>query len=93
MKHAYLTFDDGPYPSTASVLDVLRALQVKATFFLNGKHMELRPAEQAALAHDNHWPLSRSRLLTAVMSKLNSELHLETLARLPKGHPSIEHAP
>jgi peptidoglycan/xylan/chitin deacetylase (PgdA/CDA1 family) len=36
----YLTFDDGPYPATAEVLDALRAGGVKATFFLCAKNLE-----------------------------------------------------
>ncbi len=35
-KIAYITFDDGPYYLTHSVLDVLRQKQVKATFFTIG---------------------------------------------------------
>jgi peptidoglycan/xylan/chitin deacetylase (PgdA/CDA1 family) len=35
----YLTFDDGPYPATAEVLDVLRDKKVKATFFLCAKNL------------------------------------------------------
>jgi peptidoglycan/xylan/chitin deacetylase (PgdA/CDA1 family) len=36
----YLTFDDGPYPATAEVLNALRTAQVKATFFLCAKNLE-----------------------------------------------------
>ena len=35
-----LTFDDGPGPSTAEVLDILRDLGVRATFFVLGKSVE-----------------------------------------------------
>ena len=37
-KVVYLTFDDGPQPGTAEVLDVLRAEKVPATFFLTGSN-------------------------------------------------------
>lgn len=38
-----LTFDDGPGPSTAALLDVLRAAKVRATFFLLGRNVEEAP--------------------------------------------------
>ena len=39
-----LTYDDGPDPEhTAAVLDVLKAHQVKATFFLIGEKAEAHP--------------------------------------------------
>jgi chitin deacetylase len=38
-----LTFDDGPGPSTAALLDVLRAEGVRATFFLLGRNVEEAP--------------------------------------------------
>ena len=34
----YLTFDDGPIDATFGVLDVLKEMDIKATFFLNGFH-------------------------------------------------------
>jgi peptidoglycan/xylan/chitin deacetylase (PgdA/CDA1 family) len=37
VKIAYLTFDDGPYELTYSVLDLLKANNVRATFFVLGK--------------------------------------------------------
>jgi peptidoglycan/xylan/chitin deacetylase (PgdA/CDA1 family) len=38
-----LTFDDGPGPSTAALLDVLAQFQVRATFFLIGRNLEEAP--------------------------------------------------
>ena len=38
-----LTFDDGPGPSTAAVLDVLQQAQVPATFFVVGKEVAADP--------------------------------------------------
>lgn len=35
----YLTFDDGPIDATAGVLEVLKEMDTKATFFLNGFHL------------------------------------------------------
>lgn len=37
VKIAYLTFDDGPYDLTYSVLDLLKANDIRATFFVLGK--------------------------------------------------------
>ena len=36
-KIAYLTFDDGPYKLTNTVLDILKEKNAKATFFVLGK--------------------------------------------------------
>lgn len=36
-KKVYLTFDDGPSSSTNEILDILKAYDVKATFFVLGK--------------------------------------------------------
>lgn len=38
-KPVALTFDDGPHELSAAVLDILKAEQVPATFFLIGKHI------------------------------------------------------
>jgi peptidoglycan/xylan/chitin deacetylase (PgdA/CDA1 family) len=38
-----ITFDDGPSRSTARVLDVLAAQDVKATFFVLGEHVDRHP--------------------------------------------------
>ena len=37
VKIAYLTFDDGPYDLTYQVLDLLKANNIRATFFVIGK--------------------------------------------------------
>lgn len=43
-KIAYLTFDDGPtVKATSKVLDILREEDVKATFFVVGKHVKEHP--------------------------------------------------
>lgn len=50
-----LTFDDGPDPThTAAVLDRLRALGVRATFFVVGRKVEACPALVARIARDGH---------------------------------------
>ncbi|WP_352420467.1 polysaccharide deacetylase family protein [Proteiniborus sp.] len=43
-KALALTFDDGPHPIyTKKILDILKEYDVKATFFILGKHGELYP--------------------------------------------------
>ena len=43
-KIAYLTFDDGPNPSvTPKILDILKKENIKATFFVIGKHVDEYP--------------------------------------------------
>ena len=43
-KTLVLTFDDGPHPESAeTLLDTLRALDVKATFFVVGERVKARP--------------------------------------------------
>lgn len=37
-KRVYLTFDDGPSPVTADLLDLLKEKGILATFFVNGAH-------------------------------------------------------
>ncbi len=58
-----LTFDDGPHPeATPAVLEILRAHDVKATFFLVGEqiratgslHEEIRAAGHAIAVHADH---------------------------------------
>ena len=43
-KIAYLTFDDGPtLKATGKILDILKSEDVKATFFVIGKHVKENP--------------------------------------------------
>lgn len=43
-KKAYLTFDDGPTTkATSKILDILKSENVKATFFVVGKHVKEYP--------------------------------------------------
>lgn len=46
----FLTFDDGPINITLDVLDVLKAHEIKATFFVNAIHLEGRGGENEDLA-------------------------------------------
>ncbi len=50
-----LTFDDGPSdPSTLRLLEVLERHQVRASFFMIGRHVARLPAVARAVAHAGH---------------------------------------
>ncbi len=50
-----ITFDDGPDPvHTPAVLDRLRQLDVRATFFLVGRNVEAHPGLAARIADEGH---------------------------------------
>lgn len=49
-----LTFDDGPSPYTAQVLDILRRERVKATFFLCGANAERYPELVRRIRDEGH---------------------------------------
>lgn len=49
-----LTFDDSPTEGTAAVLDILRAHQVKATFFIVGRHALQRPELLQRIVAEGH---------------------------------------
>lgn len=53
----YLTFDDGPLPGTATILDVLEAQGVPAAMFMVGLHAERSPADRALVARAKASPL------------------------------------
>src|SRR3954468_3370845 len=54
-KQLALTFDDGPNdPHTLNLLDVLAKHDVKATFFLIGKHVAARPEVARRIAAAGH---------------------------------------
>ena len=49
-----LTFDDGPNAHTAEVLDALKEMHIKATFFIVGKQAHLHPDILARIAREGH---------------------------------------
>src|ERR1700712_2415287 len=49
-----LTFDDGPNANTPAVLDALKALNVKATFFIVGDNARRYPDVLARIAAEGH---------------------------------------
>jgi peptidoglycan/xylan/chitin deacetylase (PgdA/CDA1 family) len=55
LKEIALTFDDGPHPPfTARLLDLLRQLNVRATFFLVGKKVVKDPDDVARMVREGH---------------------------------------
>jgi peptidoglycan/xylan/chitin deacetylase (PgdA/CDA1 family) len=74
-----LTYDDGPNdPHTQNLLDVLDKHRVKATFFLIGRYVEMRPEIARAVAERGHivgnHTFSHPNLVFASQVALRSEL-------------------
>jgi len=54
-KRAVLTFDDGPSPIwTPKILDELKSVNVKATFFMIGHHVQKYPEIARRVAEEGH---------------------------------------
>ncbi len=53
-KKIYLTFDDGPSSNTDEILDILRAYDVKATFFVVGKTDETSRKAYRRIVEEGH---------------------------------------
>ena len=49
-----LTFDDGPFDHTGALLDILKELDVLATFFVMGKNMASYPAQARQIHEAGH---------------------------------------
>jgi peptidoglycan/xylan/chitin deacetylase (PgdA/CDA1 family) len=72
-----LTFDDGPNAHTEEVLDALKKLHIKATFFIVGKMAHRHPATLARIATEGHLLANHSadhELLTDAYDKNPSQL-------------------
>ena len=55
-KIAYLTFDDGPtLKSTSKILDILNEENVKASFFVIGKHVKEHPELVKRAYEEGHY--------------------------------------
>ncbi len=79
-KIVALTFDDGPWNSkhTNEVISILKGLNVKATFFLNGRGIEALPGDTRKLvlaghALGNH-AYSHDRLIFKTYSEIKREV-------------------
>ena len=53
-KKIYLTFDDGPSSNTDEILDILKAYDVKATFFVVGKTDEASKKAYRRIVEEGH---------------------------------------
>lgn len=51
---AYLTFDDGPSQNAMTVMDILDAYGIKATFFMNGEESDLAAQVYSRVIEDGH---------------------------------------
>ena len=97
-----LTFDDGPDPErTPALLDTLKAMNVRATFFLVGRAVDAHPALAARIVREGHevgnhtyshryLPLARSRSVRAELAATDAAIEratglVPTLARPPYG--------
>lgn len=49
-----LTFDDGPWPGTGPILDVLKQNKIKGTFFVIGRHLQLYPDMARRVVAEGH---------------------------------------
>jgi peptidoglycan/xylan/chitin deacetylase (PgdA/CDA1 family) len=79
-KVAYLTFDDGPtIKATGKILDILKEENVKATFFVVGKHVKEHP-ELVKREYDeghyiaNHGYNHNNKLLYKDMESFRNEI-------------------
>jgi peptidoglycan/xylan/chitin deacetylase (PgdA/CDA1 family) len=95
-----LTFDDGPHPrGTEAVLEILRAANAKAMFFLVSEQVELRPAlagEIAAAGHGIALHCRRHRnLLRLTPRQVSEDLEraAETIAEATGRAPALHRPP
>ena len=54
-KRAFLTFDDGPSNVTHQILDTLKQENVKATFFVLGRNVEIFPETTNRIYNEGHY--------------------------------------
>lgn len=54
-KRAFLTFDDGPSNVTPQILDILKSEDVKATFFMLGRNVEIFPETTKRVYNEGHY--------------------------------------
>ncbi len=76
-----LTFDDGPHPTvTPDILDVLRAHDVPATFFVVGENVEARPDIVAEILADPLFDLGNHSFDHPNLAAISDEAALDQVA-------------
>lgn len=53
-KVVALTFDDGPWPDTLQILNILKQNKIKATFFWIGRHLQIHPEIGKKVVAEGH---------------------------------------
>lgn len=53
-KSVFITFDDGPSPGTAKILEILKKESIPATFFVNGKSNPFLTSQLGKILSDGH---------------------------------------
>ena len=80
-KVVYLTFDDGPIPVvTATILDILKAEQVPATFFMVGENAERYPELKKRVLAEGH-SIGNHTYNHLTGTKVSSQTYLDNIAK------------
>ena len=78
VKRCALTFDDGPSPATAAVLDILATEGVPATFFVLGANVERHPAVVQRARDEGHavgiHGMSHAKLTGAAVNAIEQQV-------------------
>jgi peptidoglycan/xylan/chitin deacetylase (PgdA/CDA1 family) len=95
-----LTFDDGPNPdATPRILDALAARDVKATFFVLGRHADRWPELVARIAREGHalgnhgWHHRKLHVRGPVYVRRDLAMGTESIARASGVRPRLFRAP
>lgn len=90
-KTVYLTFDDGPGPSTQNMLDVLKDNDVKATFFIIGKMIRTREDDLKRVYDEGHYvgdhTWDHANLAASNAAQIDRQLNKAAAAIGPKMGP------
>lgn len=86
-KKIALTFDDGPSTNTIEILDILKEENIKATFFVIGKHVERHPDILLKIKEDGHQIANHSY---SHSPKLYKESQKNILFEITKTENNIE---
>jgi peptidoglycan-N-acetylglucosamine deacetylase len=90
-----LTFDDGPSPNTAEVLDILEKYDAGATFFFVGRYVPVYPVQARRVLDDgfeigNHtWDHVELKGMTAAKVRDQVKLTEDTIERITGARPQF----